>query len=401
MQSTSTVVIGAGQAGLATSCALTAAGIDHVVLERGRVAERWRSERWHSLRLLTPNWMTRLPSWQYAGADPDGFMTSSELASYLERYAASFAAPVLRTAVRSVAYARGAFQVVTDSGTWRAQHVVVATGHCHRAAVPAGAAAVSPDVLQLDPLQYRGPRSVAPGGVLVVGASSSGVQIAAELNHAGRDVVLAAGRHTRLPRRYRGRDVMRWLDLLGNFDRTLDELPREVALREPSLQLVGGTRDLDLGVLHQDGVQVTGRLVSAEGHALRFADDLAATTDEADRRLRRVLARIDNVAPRSVTDDVPPVGLPDGVTALDLRARGIATIVWATGFRGAWPWLHLPVVSGGRIQQHRGRTVVPGLHTVGQRFQHRRGSGLLDGVRHDVADVVSDIAPCLDTLAAS
>src|SRR4051812_46163789 len=173
------------------SRSLTAAGRAHVVLERGRVAERWRSERWDSLRLLTPNWMSRLPGWEYAGPDPDGFMSSSQLVTHLERYATSFSAPLTQAAVRRVERVGDRFQVSTDAGTWRAESVVIATGYCHRPAVPAGADGLDPSVLQLSPLTYTNPGAVPPGGVLVVGAASSGVQIAAELRRAGRDVVLA------------------------------------------------------------------------------------------------------------------------------------------------------------------------------------------------------------------
>ncbi|MFC5179349.1 NAD(P)-binding domain-containing protein [Nocardioides taihuensis] len=396
MHSIDTVVIGAGHAGVATSHALTAAGVEHVVLERGRIGERWLSERWDSLRLLTPNWMSRLPGWEYGGPDPDGFMTAGELATYLGAYAGSFAAPVVHSAVHRVAVdSREGFRVVTDLDVWRAARVVVATGHCHRAVVPRGATDLSADILQLDPLHYRGPQSVAPDGVLVVGASSTGVQIAAELRAAGHDVVLAVGRHSRLPRRYRGRDIMSWLDVLGSFDRTVDELPARAARSEPSLQLVAGSDNLDLEVLHAAGVQLVGRFRGAAGATAYFADDLSSHVSDAERRMCRVLARIDALPPQGTgpTDavDVRPVRVASGTGHLSLRERRIGTVVWATGFHGAWPWLEPPVVSHGRITQHRGRTAVPGLYTVGQRFQHRRGSSLIDGARHDVVDVVSDV----------
>jgi putative flavoprotein involved in K+ transport len=390
---TATVVIGGGHAGLAISRALTESDHDHVVLERGRVAERWRSERWDSLRLLTPNWMSRLPSWQYDGDDPDGFMSTAELVEHLQRYAHSFSAPVLEgTAVRAVTTVGDRFRVATDSGTWLSDSVVVATGHCHRPAVPAAARGLDPSVTQLSPLEYRNPRSLRDGGVLVVGASSSGTQIAAELRSAGRDVVLAVGGHIRLPRRYRGCDIMTWLERMGALDRTVDELPATVARREPSLQLVGGSaaRGLDLALLQQAGVELTGRLAGAGGQVVGFADDLPATVADADRRLRRVLARIDALGGSDDPGtDLPPVDVLPGATRIDLLARGISTVVWASGFRGSWPWLRLPVVApAGHIVQHRGRTVVPGLYTVGQRFQHRRRSSFLDGVRHDVADIL-------------
>jgi putative flavoprotein involved in K+ transport len=392
MQRIHTLVVGAGHAGLATSRALSDAGVDHIVLERGRVAERWRSERWDSLHLLTPNWMSRLPGWRYDGDDPDGYMPVAELVGLLERYAASADAPVQeRTAVRSVERVGDTFRVTADGTTWLADNVVVATGYCHRAAVPPAAGELDPAVLQTDPLRYRNPHELPDGGVLVVGASSSGVQIAAELRAADRDVVLAVGRHTRLPRRYRGRDVFSWLDLLGVLDRTVDDAPSEVVRGEPSLQLAAG-RSIDLQVLADAGVELTGRLTGFDRAGARFADDLPATVEEADRRLRRVLSRIDAVAGPGEGEHVAPVRVPRAPRRLDLRARGITSVVWATGFRGAWPWLRLPVVApSGAIVQRRGRTAVPGLYVVGQRFQHRRSSSFIDGVRHDVDDVLSHL----------
>jgi putative flavoprotein involved in K+ transport len=397
MQRIDTVVVGGGHAGLAMSRGLTEADRDHVVLERGRVAERWRTERWDSLRLLTPNWMSRLPSWHYDGNDPDGFMTTAALVDHLQRYARAFAAPVHEdTAVREVTRLGDGFRVATDGATWLADNVVVATGYCHRPAVPAAAAGLHPSLTQLSPLDYRNASSLPDGGVLVVGASSSGVQIAAELRRSGREVVLAVGGHTRLPRRYRGRDVLAWLELIGALDRTVDELPADTARRETSLQLVGsaGERGLDLGVLRDAGVELVGRLTGIDGSVVRLADDLPTSVADAERRMRRVLRRIDSVAGGAdLHADVPPLHVGPGPRTVHLADRGITTVLWATGFRGAWPWLRLPVVDpAGRIVQRRGRTVVPGLYTVGQRFQHRRSSSFIDGVRHDVADVLSHLA---------
>ena len=257
---TETIVIGAGQAGLAMSSCLTELGRDHVVLERGRMAERWRSERWQSLRLLTPNWMSRLPGWEYDGADPGGYMTAPALVDYLGRYAASFAAPVAEdTTVEIVEPNLDGYRVVTDRGSWIARNVVIATGWCDRPLVPAAATGLSPDVHQTSPTAYWNPAQLPDGGVLVVGASASGVQMADELNASGREVVLAVGRHTRLPRRYRGMDICWWLERLGVLHKTIDEVtdPRS-ARREPSLQLVGRAagENLDLVALARAAVFV-------------------------------------------------------------------------------------------------------------------------------------------------
>ena len=311
MTSTDTVVVGAGHAGLAVSRLLTEAARDHVVLERGRVAERWHSQRWDSLRLLTPNWMTRLPGWSYSGGDPDGFQTAAEFATSLRSYARGFDAPVLgRTAVTTIRPRGDGYTVTTTSGIWRARNVVLATGYCDIARIPPALDRLDPDVRVVSSADYRNPAQLPPGGVLVVGASASGVQIADELARSGRRVVLAVGAHTRVPRRYRGRDVMGWLDRLGLLDRPADEVADlDRARREPSLQLVGrpGGGTLDLGSLQRSGVLLAGRLAGTAGSTVRFADDLARTTADADERLRRLLARIDtHINTSGLAAELPP-----------------------------------------------------------------------------------------------
>jgi putative flavoprotein involved in K+ transport len=399
MRTTETIIIGAGQAGLAMSHCLTDAGDDHVVLERGRLAERWRSERWDSLRLLTPNWAARLPGWQYQGDDPDGYMTAGQVVRYFESYADSFDAPVHEgTTVLSLRRDGDGFSVTTDEGDWLAAQVVIATGWCDRPLVPRAAIGLSSSVAQLTPSTYRNPDQLPKGSVLVVGASASGVQLADELARAGRHVVLAAGHHTRIPRRYRGLDIFWWLEQMGTFSKTIDEMPDpERARREPSLQLVGRPdgRSLDLVTLEAAGVRLAGRLVGIDDTAVRFADDLRATTAVADARMNRVLGEIDAFIEargldREVLPPRRPRGLrhPRGATGLDLRRAGITTVIWATGFERPYSWLHVPVLDRhGEISQRRGVTSVPGLYVLGQRFQHTRHSNFIDGVRHDAAFV--------------
>lgn len=404
MSSIHTVVIGAGQSGLAMSRCLTDAGVEHVVLERGQTAERWNRERWDSLRLLTPNWASRLPGWEYRGADPNGFMTAAELTGYLRAYADSFAAPVRHdTDVVSVTGAAGGFVVRTNQTTWRAGNVVVATGWSDQPYVPVLAADLPRGVTQLTPVSYRNPAQLPDGGVLIVGAGATGVQLADELAAAGRDVVLAVGQHSRVPRRYRGIDIWRWMDRIGVFAATIDDVsdPRQ-ARHEGSLQLVGRDdhRDVDLPTLQTAGVQVVGRVTAADGSRVRFSNDLAATTSAADDRLGRLLDQIDAyVTAQDLDPDVLPAArprrlrVPEPPAQLDLSDRGIATVVWATGYRRPYPWLRVPVLDRhGEIVQRRGVTAVEGVYVLGQRFQHRRDSNFIDGVRHDASYLARHIA---------
>jgi putative flavoprotein involved in K+ transport len=374
-------------------------------LERGRIAERWRSERWDSLRLLTPNWMTRLPGYEYAGPDEDGFMTASEVVSFFAGYASSFEAPVLEhTNVTRVARGPGGsgFVVQTDAGELRSRNVVVASGWCDVPAVPSLARDVSPRVRQVVPTGYRRPDDLDDGGVLVVGASATGVQLAHELHRSGRPVTLAVGSHSRMPRTYRGMDSFWWLELLGSFDRTVDEVDDPAAARhEPSLQLVGseGRATLDLSTLQQIGVRLVGRLKALDGTRASFAGDVAATTSAADRRMNSALDRIDDAVDRlGLAAEVLAPDRPAAVRAtqspsrLDLRKAGITSIVWATGHRRPYRWLDLPILDRrGEIVQYRGVTPLPGAYVLGQRFQHFRNSNFIDGVGRDAMYVAEHI----------
>lgn len=398
MRTRDAVVIGAGQAGLAMSHCLAARGIDHVVLERGQVAERWRSERWDSLRLLTPNWMSRLPGQSYQGDDPEGFMTMPEVVRYLDRYAA--AAPV-RTgvSVTAVSQAPTGYVIATDAGHLLARTVVVATGQCELPAIPAMAAALPMAMRQVTPSSYRNPDALAPGGVLVVGASASGVQIAEEIHRSGRPVTLAAGRHTRLPRRWRGRDILDWMARAGVLTEAAEAMRDLVAARsQPSLQLVGRPdhASLDLGTLHAIGVRVVGRVAAIGGGRIMLRDDLAETTAAAERTLDRLLARL-SAAADSEGAPCEPRPQPPGAfapvpPAIDLAAEGIRTIVWATGFRRNYGWLRVPVLdAAGEIIHRGGVTPAPGLYVLGLRFLRRRNSNFLDGVGADAEALAAEL----------
>jgi putative flavoprotein involved in K+ transport len=403
-QATHTVVVGAGQAGLAVSHLLTERGIDHVVLERGRTAQSWRS-RWDSLRLLTPNWLTRLPGYRYDGPDQEGFMTAAGVAGFLEEYAGRSGAPVVESAeVLAVSRSADRFHLASTAGSWSAHAVVVATGHCQLPRVPAMASHLSPDVVQVDSAGYRRPSDLPAGGVLVVGASATGVQLADELAEAGRDVVLAVGSHTRIPRRYRGMDSVWWLDRMGILGRRLDDLPAgRVRTHEPSLQLVGrpDRRDVDLGSLQRRGVRLAGRLTGLHRHRARFADDLGESVAVADGRLDRLLERIDEHVTASGLDaEVLPVTRTPHVRpsnpvrrSIHLRAAGIGSVVWAVGYRRAYPWLRLPVTdAGGDIRHRHGVTPMPGLYVVGMSWQVGRSSTLIDGVGRDARLVVDHLS---------
>jgi putative flavoprotein involved in K+ transport len=402
------VVIGAGQAGLAMSRCLTDRGVDHIVLERGRVAERWRSERWDSLRLLTPNWQSRLPGFSYDGRDPDGYMTVPQVVDYFDRYATSFRAPVESGAdVRAVTRDGHSIHVETTRGRWSAGAVVIATGHAQQPAIPRFANQLGFDVIQLTPSTYRNPGQVPDGGVLVVGASASGIQLADELRRAGRDVTIAAGHHTRLPRLYRGRDILWWLDRMGVFDEPANHVyDLDISRDQPSLQLVGhpDRRTLDLATLRDRGVRVAGRLRGFEDGIAHFADDLVAMTAAADVKLAALLRRVDafiesegfavDAAPGFTPHCLSFVGAP---TAVDLR--GIRTVVWATGFRREYPWLRVPVLNGrGEIAHDGGITAEPGVYVLGLHFLRRRNSNFIDGVGADAMALSEHLA---NYLAAS
>ncbi len=402
-----TIIIGAGQAGLGMSHCLSGLGLDHVLLESGRVAERWRSGSWDSLRLLTPNWMTRLPGHAYRGDDPDGFMAASSFVRHLDAYALAAGAPVIADTRVMALEAEGAgYRAVTERGAFHAPTVVIATGACGEPAVPAMADALTPGIVQVTPASYRNPALLPEGGVLVVGASSSGVQIADEIHRSGRPVTIAAGRHTRLPRSYRGRDITWWLDRIGILDERHDAVHDiAAARRQPSLQLIGSPerRNLGLPELMLCGVRVVGRLRAVEGHRLHFDTDAARTVQAADEKMHGVLDRIDAHIIRRGLDRMveaasrPTPGLPaEGPSTIDLKAEGIAAVVWATGYRRDYAWLRLPVLDEhGELRHDGGIVSRPGLYALGLRFMRRRKSSFIDGVGPDATELAAHLAAYL------
>jgi putative flavoprotein involved in K+ transport len=394
MKETDVVVIGAGQAGLALSRELGRRGLAHEVLERGRIGERWRTERWESLNLLTPNWLNRLPGGA-AHADADGFLHRREFVDYLRGYASTS----VRESVEVLGVERhGArFHVHTDSGDWLARNVVVATGDCEVVNRPPQAATAPPWLDQVDSNRYRTPGQLPSGGVLVVGAGASGQQIASELRRSGRRVVIAVGRHARMVRRYRGQDFWHWIERLGDLEQTIDEVPdRDAARHALSYGLSGrnGGEDLDLGRLSALGVTVTGRLDGWEGATARFSDNLEVDVADSELRMHRLLERIDDYLDTQ-GESVAPVVLPAPPSSLDLGAEGVTTVIWATGYRRTYPWLHVPVLDrAGEIEHGYGITAVPGLYVLGLRFQRRRASHFIGGVGADAAYLAEHLTTC-------
>jgi putative flavoprotein involved in K+ transport len=382
--------------------------VDHVVLERGEVAHSWRVRR-PSLRLLTPNWMTRLPGAGYRGDDPDGYLAAPDVARFVADYAAQTAAPVL-TGVRVTAVrpAAGGYVVRTDRGDWHARTVVAATGAAAVPAAPAGLAAEAPDgVVTMTAADYRHPDALPDGGVLVVGASASGVQIADELQRSGRAVTLAVGEHVRVPRTYRGRDILWWLDAAGVLDdRPGDAADLARARSLPAMQLVGSPgRTVDLNALTAIGVRLAGRFVGVRDGAAQFSGSLPNVCALADLKLGRLLDRIDAWIAQAGVDAGPAhrfarTALPAPVPSAPLGRGVIGSIVWATGYRPDLSWLDVDVFDRrGRPVHDGGVTPAPGLYLMGMPFQRRRRSTLIDGAGVDAHEVVAHLRDHLDHTA--
>jgi putative flavoprotein involved in K+ transport len=397
-----TVVIGAGHGGLAASHFLSDRSIDHVVLERGEVANSWRRERWDSLRLLTPNWQSRLPGQRYDGPDPDGYMTMGEVTEFIERFAATSRVPVrIGTNVTSVRRAEDGYQVTTSQGDFGCRAAVIASGACNQPAVPQFKDAVPASVEQLTPLDYRDPAKLPDGGVLVVGASATGVQLAAELQQSGRPVTLSVGEHVRLPRTYRGRDVLWWMDASGVWDQRYDEVEDLTrARRLPSPQLVGTPErtTLDLNALASMGVELVGRWAAVRDGRALFSGGLRNMFSLADLKMRRLLDTFDEWsrvhgrdAEVGPAERLAPTRVPESTRLqLDLGSGEIRAIVWATGFRPDYRWLDVPVVDAKGQLRHEGGVVdSPGLYALGLPVLRRRKSTFIYGIEDD-ARVVTD-----------
>ena len=392
----SVIVIGGGQAGLSMSALLAERDIDHVVFEKHRIGHAWRSERWDSFCLVTPNWQCKLPGFAYAGNDPYGFMLKEEIVGYLESYVASFDAPVregVAVARLGIDAATRGFAVATSAGTYVADAVVVAVGGYHRATMPDMAQRLSPDVVQLHSSAYKNPQSLPEGDVLVVGTGQSGCQIAEDLHLAGRRVHLCVGSAPRTPRRYRGKDVVEWLDELGYYDLPVGEHPLGAGVRRKANHYVTGRdggHDIDLRKFAIEGMRLYGRLRDISGGRLAFADDLKGRLDDADAVAESIKTTIDAHITRSGIDAFTepryvPVWEPeDAVAELDYRAAGITTVIWCMGFRSDYRWIDIPVFDENGYPHHeRGVTPAEGLYFLGLPWLHTWGSGRFSGVARD------------------
>jgi putative flavoprotein involved in K+ transport len=393
-------VVGAGQAGLATSHELSARGIEHVVLERGRIGQTWRG-RWDSFCLVTPNWSVRLPGGEYAGPDPDGYLPRDEIVSHLEAYAASSAARVReRVDVASIDATGDGFDLGTSDGAIRARRIVLATGAYQRPHRPACAADLPGDLPVIDAEGYTNAGALPDGRVLVVGSGQTGCQLAEELVDAGRDVVLACGRAPWVTRRYGGRDFVWWMVESGFFDQGLETIPDPAARlwSNPLATGHGGGHDLHLRTLRAAGVTLAGHLVAASDHTARFADDLAASVAWGDEKHAMLAGLIRSTAAREGLE-VPEIAEPppfDASAPGSIDLRDVGAVIFAGGFRPdyrAWlPWGDAFDDVGFPLHVDGESTVVPGLHFVGVHFLRTRKSSLLYGVGEDAALVADGIA---------
>ncbi|MXN77127.1 SidA/IucD/PvdA family monooxygenase [Burkholderia sp. 4701] len=398
-----TLVVGAGQAGVAMSEHLGRLGVPHLVLERARIAESWRSGRWDSLVANGPAWHDRFPNLEFADLDPDAFASKEQVADYFVAYARKFDAPI-RTGVEVKRVVRAAgrqgFIVDTSDGTIEARRVVVATGPFQRPVIPPIAPATG-NLVQLHSADYRNPAQLPDGGVLVVGAGSSGVQIADELQRAGKRVYLSVGPHDRPPRAYRGRDFCWWLGVLGEWDAEVMRPGREHVTIAVSGARGGHT--VDFRRLAHQGITLVGLTQSFDGGMATFAPDLATNVARGDENYLALLDAADAYVARNGLDlpeepdarvmPADPACLTHPARTLDLAKAGVTSIVWATGYAVDFGWLKVDAFDeNGKPKHQRGVSKEPGLYFVGQPWLSRRGSSFIWGVWHDAKHIADHIA---------
>ena len=397
-ESVDVAIIGAGQAGLATSWYLTQANVDHVILEAGRVAETWRTRRWDSFCLVTPNWTVKLPGGEYAGPDPDGYMNLTELVDHFQLWADSFHAPVQEScSVAALDADSNNFVLTTSSGKIRARTVVVASGGYQRAHLPPNANQIPDSVIQILAEDYTNPDAIPPGAVVIVGSGQTGCQLAEELHQAGRKVILSCGRCPWAPRRMGGQDLVWWVVESGWWQRTPDQLPSPAARLTGNPQNTGHGRghDLHYRTLQAMGVELVGHYIGAADGTVHFADDLAATVAAGDAMSAFFKKWIDAVCEKRgipVPWEMPPPMQVDARAELDIAREGISTVIWTSGYRPAYGWVHFPVFDEmGFPIQRDGSSSVPGLYFMGVHFQRKAQSAVLYGVGEDAELVARDI----------
>jgi len=383
------------------------------LLERGEVANSWRRERWDSLRLLTPNHQSRLPGYRYEGADPDGYMTMPEVVEFISGFAHASAAPVrTHTEVTAVRQVDDGYHVLTSNGELRCRSLVIASGACNVPIVPAVRAAVPSSIEHFTPFDYRNPSRLSEGGVLVVGASATGVQFADEIRRSGHRVMLAVGEHVRLPRIYRGRDVLWWMEACGIWNERYDEIDDIARARKlPSPQLVGTPErtTLDLNALSASGVEIVGRLAAVRDGRALFSGGLLNQFALADLKMNRLLDTFDEWAQTAGDLDVGPPERFEPTRApaaprleLDLKSGEIRSIVWATGFRPDYRWLEVPAVDRkGRLRHDGGVVDAPLMYAIGLPVLRRRKSTFIHGAEDDARDIVEHLARSLPSAAAA
>ncbi|PZR00755.1 MAG: FAD-dependent oxidoreductase [Cereibacter sphaeroides] len=393
-----TVIVGGGQAALAMSYHLSRRNLAHVILERHRLAERWRSERWDSLMFQMPNWWVSLPGMVFPGDEPDGFASRTEILKFIEDYAAWIAAPVrARIEVQTLRAAPEGFALETTEGAMTARQVVIATGAYHRSLIPDYAAAIPADVHQIDAASYRRPDALPEGAVLVVGSAASGSQIAEDLLRAGRRVYLSLGRHRAVPRRYRSRDLIWWLERLGRFDVTIDSLPGAAPPSRAVFTGAGGGHDLSPWLLGLAGVTLMGRIGGCRNGTLLVQRDANIRLAEADAALREFTAAADALAEQmdEPLEPAPPAPPPFETIAetdsLRLKDAGIGVVIWAIGYGHDFRWVQLPLFDGTGAPVHRrGVADWPGVYFLGLYWMHTFGSSTLPHVGRD-AEFLADI----------
>jgi putative flavoprotein involved in K+ transport len=395
------IIIGGGQAGLSMSYCLKQRSIDHIIFEKDRIGESWRTKRWDTFCLVTPNWQCQLPGFPYAGPDPHGFMRKEEIVAYIEAYARSFEPPVREgvSVTRLALGDSGAYEVTTDIGAFTAEQVVVATGGYQEATMPAMAERFLPTIHQIHSADYKNPDALPPGDVLVVGSGQSGCQIAEDLHLAGRRVHLCVGRAPRTARRYRGKDVVAWLHEMGYYDKPIHEHPQKERVRAKANHYVTGRdggRDIDLRKFALEGMRLYGRLKEVRGTVLYFGSDLKQNLDQADAVAESIKNTIDKyieansiVAPEEAR--YRPIWEPQHeMLELDYVLAEITSVIWCIGYHSDYQWIELPIFDGKGYPGHeRGVTQMPGLYFLGLPWQYTWGSGRFSGIARD-AEYLAD-----------